>query len=172
MASVRIVKIEVGVDQFGEGQIEGAARTEGAKRPRIEGAARTEGAKRPRIESVARTEGAARDRSGEGSGEGARWAPPQNIFENFNLKQCNLEYVWNKNLYILFLNVWSVPVKVLYHHCQRRLLELLGLVVRRPFHMDSLQLLRWVSLDKPIIRMRLNGSNLSFLRALHDGSSL
>ena len=61
-----------GVDQFGEGQIEGEARIEGAKRPSIEGEARTEGAKRPRIEGEARTEGTARDRSGEGFGEGAR----------------------------------------------------------------------------------------------------
>ena len=58
--------------KFREGQIEGEARIKGAKRPSIEGEARTEGAKRPRIEGEARTEGAARDKSGEGSGEGAR----------------------------------------------------------------------------------------------------
>ena len=44
--------------------------------PRIEGEARVEGAKRLRIEGEARTEGEAREKTGEGSGEGARWAPP------------------------------------------------------------------------------------------------
>ena len=52
------------------------------------------------------------------------------------------------------------------------LLELLGLVDRRPFHMDSFQLLRSVFLDTPTIRRGLNGANPSFLSALHDGSSL
>ena len=50
--------------KFGEGQIEGEARIEGAKRPSIDGEARIEGAKRPRIEGKARAEGAARDISG------------------------------------------------------------------------------------------------------------
>ena len=53
-------------------KVEGEARIEGAKRPRIEGEARFEGAKRLRIEGEARTEGEAREKTGEGSGEGAR----------------------------------------------------------------------------------------------------
>ena len=40
--------------------------------PRIEGEARVEGAKRLKIEGEARTEGEAREKTGEGSGEGAR----------------------------------------------------------------------------------------------------
>ena len=56
-----------------------------------------EGAKRPRIEGEARTEGEARDIAGEGSGEGARWAPPQKIFENSNLKPFILVHSWSKN---------------------------------------------------------------------------
>ena len=36
---------------------------------------------------------------GKGSGEGARWAPPQKIFENSYLKPCILVYSWSENLY-------------------------------------------------------------------------
>ena len=56
----------------GRPKSEGEARIEGAKRPRIEGEARVEGAKRLRIEGESRTEGEAREKTGEGSGEGAR----------------------------------------------------------------------------------------------------
>ena len=52
-------------------------------RGEFEGEARVEGAKRPRIEGEVRTEGEAREEAGEGSGEGARWAPPQKIFQNY-----------------------------------------------------------------------------------------
>ena len=31
---------------------------------------------------------------GEGSGEGARWAPPQKFFQNYNLESSNLVYSW------------------------------------------------------------------------------
>ena len=55
---------------------------------KIEDKARTYGAKRPRIEGKARTEGEARDREGKRSGEGVRWASPQKICENLNLKPC------------------------------------------------------------------------------------
>ena len=55
------------------------------------------GAKRPRIEGGARAEGDARDIAGEGSGEGARWAPPQKIFEKSNLKPFILVHIWSKN---------------------------------------------------------------------------
>ena len=60
--------------------IEGEDRVESAKRPRTEGEARVEGAKRLRIEGEVRTEGEAREKTGEGYGEGARWAPPQKFF--------------------------------------------------------------------------------------------
>ena len=40
--------------------------------PRFEGEARVEGAKRLKIEGEARTEGEAREKTGKGSGEGAR----------------------------------------------------------------------------------------------------
>ena len=66
---------------------EGATRSK-FRRGQIEDEARTYGAKRPRIESKARTEGGARDRATKGSGEGARWASPQTICANLNLKPC------------------------------------------------------------------------------------
>ena len=66
--------------------------------PRIEGEARIEGAKRLRIEGEARTEGEAREKTGEGSGEGARWAPPQKIFEKSILKPFILVHIWGKRL--------------------------------------------------------------------------
>ena len=75
-----------GPNQGPQSKVEGEARIEGAKRPSIEGEARVEGAKRPRIEGEARTEGEARENRGEGSGEGARWAPPQKIFEKIKLE--------------------------------------------------------------------------------------
>ena len=34
-------------------------------------------------------------KGGEGSGEGAQWAPPQKIFENLNWQRCNLVYIWS-----------------------------------------------------------------------------
>ena len=87
-----------GPNQDPQSKVEGEARIEGAKRPRIEGEARVEGAKRPRIEGEARTEGEAWEKTGEGSGEGARWAPPQKIFEKSILKPCILVHIWGKHL--------------------------------------------------------------------------
>ena len=60
--------------------------------PRIGGEARVEGAKRLKIE------GKAREKTGEGSGEGAWWAPPQKIFEKSNLKPFILVHIWGKRL--------------------------------------------------------------------------
>ena len=71
---------------------------EGAKRPRIEGEARVEGAKRPKVESEGRIEDRALDKTGEGSGEGARWAPPQKNFEKSNLKPFILVHFWGNYL--------------------------------------------------------------------------
>ena len=65
---------------------------------RIEGEARVEGAKRLRIEGETWTEGEAREKAGEGSEEGARWAPPQKIFEKSNLKPFILMHIWGKHL--------------------------------------------------------------------------
>ena len=65
---------------------------------------RVEGAKRPRIEGEARTEGEARKKAGEGSGEGARWAPPQKIFEKSNLKPFILVHIWSN--YLTWLTKW------------------------------------------------------------------
>ena len=48
----------------------------------LDGVARVEGTKRLSIEGKARAEDEAQDKAGEGSGEGARWAPPQKNFEN------------------------------------------------------------------------------------------
>ena len=87
-----------GPNQDPQSKVEGEARIEGAKRSRIEGEARVEGAKRPRIEGEARTEGETREKRGEGSGEGARWAPPQKIFEKSILKPCILVHIWGKHL--------------------------------------------------------------------------
>ena len=84
-----------GPNQGPQSKVEGEARIEGAKRPSIEGEARVEGAKRPRFEGEARTEGEAREKAGEGSGEGARWAPPQKIFEKSNLKPFILVHIWS-----------------------------------------------------------------------------
>ena len=39
-----------------------------------------------------------RKKRGEGSGEGARWAPPQKIFEKSILKPCILVHIWGKHL--------------------------------------------------------------------------
>ena len=64
-----------------------------ARSARVSRAARVKGAKRPRIEGEARTEGEAREKAGEGSGEGARWAPPQKIFEN---------QTWNHSFWCIF----------------------------------------------------------------------
>ena len=80
-------------------EVKGETRIEGAKRPSIEGEARVEGAKRPRIEGEVRTEGEAREKAGEGSGEGARWAPPRKIFEKSNLKPFILVHIWS--------NIWN-----------------------------------------------------------------
>ena len=62
------------------------------------------GAKRSRIESEARTEGEAREKAGEGSGEGARWAPPQKFFEKSNLKSFILVHIWSN--YLTWLTKW------------------------------------------------------------------
>ena len=85
-------------NQGPQSKVEGEARIEGAKRPSIEGEARVESAKRPKIEGKARTEGEARENAGEGSGEGARWAPPQKIFEKSNLKPFILVHIWSNYL--------------------------------------------------------------------------
>ena len=37
------------------------------------------------------------NKRGEGSGEGARWAPPQKFFQNYNLELSNLVYSWCQN---------------------------------------------------------------------------
>ena len=66
--------------------------------PSIEGEARVEGAKRPSIEGEARTEGEAQEKRGEGSVEGAWWAPPQKIFEKSNLKPFILVHIWSNYL--------------------------------------------------------------------------
>ena len=93
-----------GPNQDPQSKVEGEARIEGAKRPSIEGEARVEGAKRPRIEGEAQTKGEAREKAGEGSGEGARWAPPQKIFEKSNLKPFILVYIWSN--YLKWLTKW------------------------------------------------------------------
>ena len=82
-----------GPNQGPQSKVKGEARIEGAKRPSIEGEARVEGAKRPRIEGEARTDGEAREKAGERSGEGARRAPPQKIFEKSNLKPFILVHI-------------------------------------------------------------------------------
>ena len=41
---------------------------------------------------------------GEGSGEGARWAPPQKIFEKSNLKPFILVHIWSN--YLKWLTKW------------------------------------------------------------------
>ena len=41
-------------------------------------------------------------KSGEGSGEGARWAPPQKIFEKSNLKAFILVHIWSNYLKWLY----------------------------------------------------------------------
>ena len=41
---------------------------------------------------------------GEGSGEGARWAPPQKIFEKSNLKPIILVHIWSN--YLKWLTKW------------------------------------------------------------------
>ena len=41
---------------------------------------------------------------GEGSGEGARWAPPQKIFEKSNLKSFILVHIWSN--YLKWLTKW------------------------------------------------------------------
>ena len=53
----------------------------GREAPEYRGRSRVEGAKRPRIEGEARNRGRSREKSGGGVWEGARWAPPQKIFE-------------------------------------------------------------------------------------------
>ena len=91
----------------------------------IEGEARTMGAKGPRIESEARTEGEARDRAGEGSGVGVRWwwSLPQKI--NLNLMSCYLVHSLNNNpsfLASMFLFNFRVSFQWegLCSSCQRR----------------------------------------------------
>ena len=82
-----------GPNQGPQSKVKGEARIEGAKRPSIEGEARVEGAKRSRIEGEARTEGEAREKSGEGSGEGARWALPRKFLKN---------QTWNHSFWCIF----------------------------------------------------------------------
>ena len=43
-------------------------------------------------------------KAGEGSGEGARWAPPQKIFEKSNLKPFILVHIWSN--YLKWLTKW------------------------------------------------------------------
>ena len=93
-----------GPNQGPQSKVTGEARIEGAKRPSIEGEARVEGAKRPRIEGEARTEGEAREKSGGGVWGGARWAPPQKIFEKSNLKPIILVHIWSN--YLKWLTKW------------------------------------------------------------------
>ena len=68
-------RLKEGLSNMLEGWIEGAARTEDAKRPRIDGEAW--------------------DWARGGSGE---VSPPQKFFENSYLKPCILEYSWSENL--------------------------------------------------------------------------
>ena len=76
----------------------------------LEDEARTYGAKRPRIEGKARTEGEARDRAGEGSWAGARWASPQKMCENLNLKPCRQSGAQFKQQFYLFsLLIFFLP---------------------------------------------------------------
>ena len=70
---------------------------------KVKGEARVEGAKCPRIEGEAQTEGEARGKAGEGSGEGARWAPPQKNFEKSNLKPFILVHIWSNSLKWLYI---------------------------------------------------------------------
>ena len=57
----------------------------------IEGEARAEGTKRPSFRGRSPSiEGEAREKAGGGVWGGARWAPPQKIFKNSNMKWCNL----------------------------------------------------------------------------------
>ena len=44
---------------------------------------------------------AEKKKRGEGSGEGARWAPPQNFLGILNFKSFNLVYSWKVNLEII-----------------------------------------------------------------------
>ena len=101
----------VGPNQVPLSKVKGEAQIEGAKRPSIEGEARVEGAKRLRIEMEARTDWGkpepiveARETAGEGSGEGARWAPPQLFFEKLNLKPFILVHIWSN--YLKWLTKW------------------------------------------------------------------
>ena len=93
-----------GPNQDPQSKVEGEARIKGAKRPSIEGEARVEGAKRPRIEGEAQTEGEARKKAGGGVWGGARWAPPQKIFEKSNLKPFILVHIWSN--YLKWLTKW------------------------------------------------------------------
>ena len=95
----------MGANQGPQSKVKGEARIEGAKRPSIEGEAWVEGAKRLRIEGDARTEGEAREKAGGGSGEGARWAPPQKIFKKSHLKPFNLVHIWSN--YLNWQTKWS-----------------------------------------------------------------
>ena len=71
---------------------------------KVEGEARIEGAKRPRIEAKPEPRAKPEKNRGEGSGEGARWAPPQKIFEKSNLKPFILVYIWSN--YLKWLTKW------------------------------------------------------------------
>ena len=75
----------------------------------IEGEAQTEGEKYPRFEVEARIESEARDWAGEESGERARLAPLQKIFENSCLKPCNLVYSSSENPSFTSGGSWNLP---------------------------------------------------------------
>ena len=70
-----------------------------------------------KVKGEARIEGEARElrakpeprakpekKRGEGSGEGARWAPPQKMFEKSNLKPFILVHIWSN--YLKWLTKW------------------------------------------------------------------
>ena len=78
------------------------SRARSARVSRAKPESRTRSARELRAKPEPR--GEAREKSGGGSGEGARWAPPQKIFEKSNLKPFILVHIWSN--YLKWLTKW------------------------------------------------------------------
>ena len=79
---------------------ESRARSARVSRAKPESRARSARELRAKPEPRAKPE----QKRGEGSGEGARWAPPQKIFEKSNLKPFILVHIWSN--YLKWLTKW------------------------------------------------------------------
>ena len=79
---------------------ESRARSARVSRAKPESRARSARELRAKPEPRAKPE----KKRGEGSGEGARWAPPQKIFEKSNLKPFILVHIWSN--YLKWLTKW------------------------------------------------------------------